>query len=57
LTLNTGHIKIDKAALVLFVLLCFIGCSGDLQSTKKDPILKMGYPGRHISGAFSGRYA
>jgi type IV pilus assembly protein PilQ len=40
LTLNTGHIKIDKAALVLFVLLCFIGCSGDLQSTKKDPIFE-----------------
>ena len=40
MTLNTGHIKIDKAALVLFVLLCFIGCSGDMQSTKKDPVFE-----------------
>ena len=40
MTLNTGHIKIYKAVLVLSVLLCIIGCSGDLQSTKKDPMFE-----------------
>lgn len=40
MTLNTGHIKIDTAVLVLIMLLCFIGCSGDLQSTKKDPMFE-----------------
>jgi type IV pilus assembly protein PilQ len=40
LTLNARHIKIDKIVIGLFVLIFFIGCSGDLKKTKKDPFFE-----------------
>jgi type IV pilus assembly protein PilQ len=40
LTLSASLIKIDKIVICFFVLIFFIGCSGDLKSTKKDPFLE-----------------
>jgi type IV pilus assembly protein PilQ len=40
LNLRAGHIKIDKIVLGLFVLIFFVGCSGDQTSTKKDPFFE-----------------
>ena len=38
--LSASQIKIDKIVIIFFVLMFFIGCSGDLKSTKKDPFFE-----------------
>jgi hypothetical protein len=40
LSLSASHIKIDKMFIGFFVLIFFIGCSGELKSTKKDPFFE-----------------
>ncbi|MDP2854090.1 MAG: type IV pilus secretin PilQ [Smithellaceae bacterium] len=40
LTLSANHIKIDKIMMCFLMLIFFVGCSGDLQSTKKDPFFE-----------------
>jgi len=36
LSLSKGRIKLDKIVISIFVLIFFLGCSGELKSTKKD---------------------
>lgn len=38
MTLSTNHIKINQMVISFFVLICFVGCSGDTASKKKDPL-------------------
>lgn len=40
MTLNKSYIKIKHIVIILFVLICFIGCSGDRESAKKDPFFE-----------------
>ncbi len=40
MNLRASHIKIDTIALSLIVLIFFMGCAGDQQSTKKDPFFE-----------------
>ena len=40
MSLSASHIKIYKIVIGFLVLLLFIGCSGDLKSTKKDPFFE-----------------
>ena len=40
LSLSASQIKIDKIVISFFVLIFFMGCSGDLKSTKKDPFFE-----------------
>ncbi len=40
MSLSASQIKIDKIVISFFVLIFFIGCSGDLKSTKKDPFFE-----------------
>ncbi|KAF0157765.1 MAG: type IV pilus assembly protein PilQ [Syntrophaceae bacterium] len=38
--LSANHIKIDKIMMCFLMLIFFVGCSGDLKSTKKDPFFE-----------------
>lgn len=40
MSLSEGPIKIDRIVISLFLLIFFLGCSGDLKSTKKDPFFE-----------------
>ncbi len=40
MSLSEGPKKIDKIVISFFVLIFFLGCSGDLKSTKKDPLFE-----------------
>ncbi len=40
LTLSADDIKFDKVVIGCLMLMLFIGCSGDLKSTKKDPFFE-----------------